>query len=55
LINGTVELTRTIRKKLETETVERRIYSEDPDDPPIPNQFEIPQFTVIIMMLKKVQ
>jgi hypothetical protein len=45
VVNGTVELTRTIRKKLENETVERRIYLEDPDDPSIPNEFEIPRFT----------
>jgi hypothetical protein len=45
LINGTVELTRTIRKKLENETVERRIYTDDPDDPPIPREFEIPKST----------
>jgi hypothetical protein len=44
VINETVQIVRTIRKKLETETMEKRIYTEDPDDPEVPNIFNTFQF-----------
>jgi hypothetical protein len=44
VINETVEITRTIRKKLEDEVIETKTYFEDTDDPPIPNEFDNPRY-----------
>jgi hypothetical protein len=44
VINETVQIVRTIRKKLETEAMRKREYTEDHDDPAIPDTFNPFQF-----------